>query len=489
MDPTPEEISSFKTCGDVAEWAGLSGQTATTPTTTEEEEATKTLTPRASFFALLGVDAADHFRVLANIAESDLSALIEAWRVNGKAPTPAQVSQADLTGRGARVAGGGQLSLAQLREKAVSEKATEQAQATKTHTVKLANVLDQSNDSEVNLVSTTDFEEGFKEFSRRLGGLPEPEEEVTREQFSALKALFESACPPYTDFAVWGPFNRRLQKRLKLSGLTLGEDGTLVRTELYGPPSFEEWERSFRPFRTGCIMLNMVDPANLDLYANHVKAAVQRFGVSAWPVIYQADVRARLEQIERVRRRVELEAEQAKRLGSTTPFEPKRPWNYCFRMLVEDDKFWRKEVEQPALLILSHAKSLKSELGGDAPVGGPGSSVDPASHRGSEPGGDYPNPRKRNHIRAHSVDANGKLLTNRSGKKLCEAWQDGNCQVGSSPGVCPRNPKHVHQCAKCLSQEHGAKFCNRDPAKAPRNPTKGKGKGKGKKGGWSRAPY
>ena len=124
------------------------------------------------------------------------------------------------------------MSLAQLREKALSEKTTEPAQAAKTHTVKLASVLDQGNDSEVNLVSTTDFEEGFEEFSRRLGGLPEPEEEVTREQYSALKALFESACPPYTDFAVWGPFNRRLQKRLKLSGLTLGEDGTLVRSEL-----------------------------------------------------------------------------------------------------------------------------------------------------------------------------------------------------------------------------------------------------------------
>ena len=483
MDPTPEEIVEFRTCDDVAEWAGLKRQTATT--TTEEEEATKTPDPRGSFFELLGVQAADHFRVLANIPEPDLAALLEAWQVGGKAPTPAQVSQAALTGRCARVAAGVQPTLAQLRDRALHEKPAEPAQATKTNTVKLANVLDQSNDSEVCLASTKDFEEGFKEFSRRLGGLPEPEEEVTREQFTALKALFESACPPYTDFAVWGPFNRRLQKRLKLSGLTLGEDGTLVRSELYGPPSFEEWERSFRPFRTGCIMLNQVDPANLDLYANHVRAAVQRFGAAAWPVIYQADVRARLEQIERVRRRVEFEAEQAQQLGGKTAFDQKRPWNFCFRALVEDDRFWRKEVEQPALLILAHARSMGSALGGDAPVGAGSSGSTGVG--GDIPGGDPFNPRKRkmNHLRVHELGENGRLLKNRGGKKLCEAWQDGSCQVGQK-GKCPRNPGLVHQCAICLSQDHGAKFCSANPAKALK---KGKGKGKGKKGEWNRAPY
>ena len=484
MDPTQEEIDQFKSIDDVANWAGLSkGSSAEQPNT-----------PRSTFYALLGVQPADYLRVLANIPESDLSCLIESWKVDGKAPTPAQVSQAALLGRGARIAAGLQPTLAQLRETAKEEhaqyreqkaqRAIEEAATDKANKVRLANVIDQGNDSEIALISTAELEQGYKEFSRRLGGLPEPEEEVTREQYSALKALFDSSCPPYTDFAVWGPFNRRLQKKLRLNGLVLGDDGTLKRTELYGPPTLEEWERSYRPFRTGCIMLSMIDPANLDLYANHIRASVQRFGMVAGPVIYQADVRARLEQIERVRRKAEHEHEQCIQKGGTSPFEPNRPWNFCFKMLVDDDKFWRKELEQPALLVLSRARTMSSALDGDAPITGGATA---STHGwGGGPGGGTK--RKQSHIRRHSTGEDGRLVENRSGKMLCDKWQDGTCQLGGALGKCPQDASKVHQCAICLAQDHGAKFCNRNPAKAPRNP-KGKGKGKGKKGGWNRAPY
>ena len=84
---------------------------------------------------------------------------------------------------------------------------------------------------------------------------------------------------------------------------------------------------------------------------------------------------------------------------------------------------------------------------------------------------------------AHNVSSDGlAYTTNRSGARLCEAFQKGECPGRN--GWCAADSAYSHQCARCLSQEHGAhspQECTKAP-KASSSYLKGQGKSKGKKG-------
>ena len=71
--------------------------------------------------------------------------------------------------------------------------------------------------------------------------------------------------------------------------------------------------------------------------------------------------------------------------------------------------------------------------------------------------------------RQHNTGDDGFLATNRSGYSLCPGWHDGTCSDSRSKGWCRRVPGKAHQCATCLSQEHGAQVCQRPAAQAPRS--------------------
>ena len=62
--------------------------------------------------------------------------------------------------------------------------------------------------------------------------------------------LVVSRRTPYTDMAVWGPFQHRLQKKIR-SEVQLRRR---VLIELYGPSEFESWRECYIVFRTGAIM-------------------------------------------------------------------------------------------------------------------------------------------------------------------------------------------------------------------------------------------
>ena len=76
LEPTPDEAAAFTNVGDVAAWAGLTGDSA--------DEAS----PLGSFLQLLGVLLATHYRVLGALSEADFSAVLAVWKVSGSAPTP-----------------------------------------------------------------------------------------------------------------------------------------------------------------------------------------------------------------------------------------------------------------------------------------------------------------------------------------------------------------------------------------------------------------
>eukprot|EP00971_Amphidinium_carterae_P200166 3972417-Amphidinium_carterae.1 len=55
---------------------------------------------------------------------------------------------------------------------------------------------------------------------------------------------------------------------------------------------------------------------------------------SVWLLIYQSDVRARREHLERIRRRIQVAYEMG---GAPKDYHPERPWNAAWRALVEDE--------------------------------------------------------------------------------------------------------------------------------------------------------
>eukprot|EP00972_Heterocapsa_arctica_P079975 11785536-Heterocapsa_arctica.AAC.1 len=61
------------------------------------------------------------------------------------------------------------------------------------------------------------------------------EEDVTAEQYSALRHLLTTNRVPYADFAVFGPFGSRIRRKTKFSGMMISAGGVLERTELLGP--------------------------------------------------------------------------------------------------------------------------------------------------------------------------------------------------------------------------------------------------------------
>ena len=84
MDPAPEELEAMV---HIIPWCGIQG--------TYEEEAS----PLGSLLRAIGATPNTPVRVVGAIEEPDYLAVLDAWKINGEPPTPAQRSQAALMGR------------------------------------------------------------------------------------------------------------------------------------------------------------------------------------------------------------------------------------------------------------------------------------------------------------------------------------------------------------------------------------------------------
>jgi len=177
-------------------------------------------------------------------------------------------------------------------------------------------------------------------------------------------------------------------------------------------------------------------------------------------------------------------------------YDPEVPWRYVWSEAVNETAFWTREVQEKCFLLLTKIASEESILDGDvvasnaraslaaqAPAGS-GQSSRERSPRRAPDGQSKGSPLKK--VRQHNAGDDGLMRTNRSGKELCMNFQEGRCSAGSGI-LCPADPRRVHQCAKCLSTEHGANHPNKCDGPARQQPGgRGRGGGKGSKGGKGR---
>ena len=210
--------------------------------------------------------------------------------------------------------------------------------------------------------------------------------------------------------------------------------------ELYGPNNLGTWPQSYNVLLTVLVMIDAVDLGHLQKYRAHIERMAERYGTRVWSVIYQADVRCRLENMERIKRNLKTERDD------------KRPWNMAWAKAVADEAFWRYEVTDPCIFILTKITSTNEVLEGDAKVANA-----PASAAG--PRETAPAParmvsekqiRPRNSNRTGRVRSIGKYTHNGTGYAICAGFNSGQCS-NSTPGIwCPQQWDTVHQCDCCL---------------------------------------
>ena len=144
-----------------------------------------------------------------------------------------------------------------------------------------------------------------------------------------------------------------------------------------------------------------------------------RYGTACWLIIYQTDVRTRLEQMPRNCRRLASRHNAALVAGGTTDFTPARPWGHALQAAMDETNWWRSELEEPALLALTKSQALGQLIAGDAAVANmhpsrPSHHIMGAGTNGATrpPSGSPPakKQKKAGHdkAQAHNVDANGR---------------------------------------------------------------------------------
>jgi len=338
------------------------------------------------------------------------------------------------------------------------------------------------------------MQELFNAYHQRYRCMPPEHAEPTRDQLSAFSFLIESNQTPYADFAVWGPHGHRLVKRMKMQGMIMDSSGEFKTIELMGPPDFRNWKESYQLLKTVLVMFDVINMGSIEQYEDLIEKYTLRYP-DTWHVIYQADVRARMELLERHRRRGRTEHAIATQSGVGHAYDPVRPWNFSWEAMLVDDRWWKRELEDPCILLLTRVAQRSSLLGGDAltaPDGGTGSSSilnhfggggggrqrsGVAKRQGDEAGEcEGGTSRKRPQGRVHNV-RDGAYTTNRSGRTICPDFDSGTCPVKS-----PFCPKGAHQCSRCLGShprvDNGTE-CHRP---APNVEGRGRGRGGGGRG-------
>lgn len=296
-DPTSAQVETFTTIGDIATFVEITGTDADRTTVL------------GSLLTHMGYQAKDRPATLGVITEADADAALGRWQIavaldsnsgavtSRRAPSLGELGKAKLMARICRLMIGGNTGHSPGTPHPTA------ASSVAARKVKLSQILSQIDDTEVEVLDEKMLLVMYARYEQLYGKgqRPHPSREPSVEQLTAIHGLITSGQNPYVDFAIFGPYATRLKKKLKFQGLTLSKEGELVQTELYGPHNFGTWKASFEVYSNTLIMTDTVDLGAKLAYQNRVERLFERYGEKSWGLLYQADVRARLEEIPRIK--------------------------------------------------------------------------------------------------------------------------------------------------------------------------------------------
>ena len=332
----------------------------------------------------------------------------------------------------------------------------------------------------------------YAEYAAVHGAEPDEEEECTGEQLACLSAVIKGGGVPFADFAVWGPYANRAVKRRYFSGQVMGPGGKWTQVEAYGPSSFPEWSACWQVYATAMYMLGAVSMSTLKRYYKLIQRQSNLYGDEAWMLIYQTEHRSRLEQLERIRRRLAAEHGQRLAAGMASTFDPERPWDACFLALIADRDWWHYQLETRAMMQKVDRMAEDAHVDGDFVTGKVAKRPRGDGKKAADNAGGAP-PKKQakteqEHARDLSQRSEGKFTHNRKGNPICAQFNAGQCQTAAHT-KCPQGS---HQCSNCLVGTHPSTSCTKGAAKggdkgawrAQKGQGKGRGAGKGQGKPW-----
>jgi hypothetical protein len=340
------------------------------------------------------------------------------------------------------------------------------------------------NKSNLNKLTDIEVSDMFEKYSSSMGAAPAQDCEPTSEQLSAVNQLIQGGEAPYVDFSIFGPYGRRFLKKLSIStSHFVPELGSWKTTEQPGPPDFQSWWKSWNVFKTTMLLLGAAKPAQLDSYAEHIRKQIEDYGQTCWSIVYQADVRMRSEEFDRIRRRLSIaffKLDQSSRTLST--FQPTDPWNTIFQEAHPDsshssDRFWQVEIKDKCNAFLTHVRSWAQVMDdGTHGLSSGNNGTFPGGKRykqsGKSQGKGWPADKKMerwNHDKK-SPDSDVYLSKDKSGFEICNNYNSGKCQL-----PCPSSRAHV--CKSCGLPGHAFTSCPGKLKKGKDANTKGRSKG------------
>ena len=182
------------------------------------------------------------------------------------------------------------------------------------------------------------------------------------------------------------------------------------------------------------LLLQCVDSERLEHYGEFIRQLVEMYGPESWFLIYQADVRFRSEEMERICRNAQINLEsQTPEEITRTGYVSERPWDWVWGAALGDTgrAFWESEVHRPAVFFLARIKSRsESTLDGTTVFGGLTTSGVGANE--TDPNR-RPRPKKRPKMERNQKNKHRKgqeTTKEEDGKapEVCNNFLKGNCK-------------------------------------------------------------
>ena len=334
--------------------------------------------------------------------------------------------------------------------------------------VKLSSLVDSTAEAELIPLDPRVLRDMYAAYEESRGAPPSPDVEPSADQLAALHQLLASGAAPYVCFSLFGPYGRRLLRKLTfIEHCYVPASGSWRRQELAGPPDYEAWLRCWLVFECAMLLLRQVKAERLRMYADLIRGFHLQYGPACWPIIYQADVRMRSEQFDRIRRGAEIAAHRRDpRDFVYAAYDQALPWDGVFAIAVTSTDYWDKEVEKKAMLFLTRVRSQGNLLsdgtaqdflpGPPTHPGAPGGSAAPKKKKnggGSGPGRVPPRPAPAPAPRPAKKAKTGGAPS--APHDVCRNWNSGGRQDS-----CPNGRRRA--CLIC-GGPHRATACDRRP--------------------------
>ena len=364
--------------------------------------------------------------------------------------------------------------------------------------VALKAVLDQADESEVQIADETRLRQWANNWETFAQGPPLDEEDPTIEQLTALyHRVVVLLGAPYADFAVFTPYNRRVSRANKFTAHIPQSDGSWLSKEIPGPQNFAVWGYCWAVFRCASIQLGILREAALQAYYQNIKALVDEWP-DCWSLIYLAEDKGRAEVLTKKRRAFETSIAA----GNPPPalWSADAPWSACLLALATDDNYWNRQVRNLAVSWLTRGRHgaprtreqaiTEGTFTGGAPTvvpqgaalttpvgvpGLPGQGLSKSSRskrklRETLTAGSPSQPTGKGGKGGGKVKGKGrgggkggkggKSVVNSvdaTGTQLCFSWNFGNgaCANIAAGSPCPAG--RTHACTTCLSRAHPCK--------------------------------